>query len=407
MSIVTIIIAAVLLADVLWWFTSARLLRRAPMPRWVRVTNSVIIALLLAGLVVLMATRRAEARVDLPQFVTSVIYIWHLLVLPVLLPLVLLGGLAVLLWWTAKRLKTAGSTADQTAASGEEALTTRRGFLAAAAALAPPILCFSLTGFALPQLNDFRTRRFTIPIADLPPSLDGLTIAHVSDLHVGRFTKGAVLRQMVDATNDLRADLVLLTGDLINGAANELPEAIEMVRRFDTRTGVYMVEGNHDLFPGRAEFEGSIKGAGIPLLVNETVPLNVRGFPIELLGLRWGAPDDEGARPQTGDDAIAASLARLLAQRNTEAFPILLAHHPHAFEGAAAAGLPLTLAGHTHGGQLMLNEETGLGPVMFRYWSGLYSRGGRHLVVSNGAGNWFPLRTSAPAEIVHLTLRRG
>ena len=69
--------------------------------------------------------------------------------------------------------------------------------------------------------------------------------------------------------------------------------------------------------------------------------------------------------------------------------------------------IPLTLAGHTHGGQLMLNEQTGPGPLLYRYWSGVYTEAGRTLVVSNGVGNWFPLRTQAPAEIVHLKLARS
>ncbi|CAN5705595.1 hypothetical protein BH20VER1_BH20VER1_12920 [soil metagenome] len=404
MTIVTIIIAAVLVTDVVWWVVSARLLRRARAPLWLRIANHAAVGGLFVALLVVFGTRRSELRIDLPQFVTSVVYIWHLLILPVLLPLMLLAGIAVLLWWGAKRLTRHKSPAPPPEGA---AVMDRRGFLMAAAAVAPPVLCFSITGLALRQLDNFRLRRFDIPIADLPPALDGLTIAHVSDMHVGRFTRGRVLREIATATNDLRADLVLLTGDLINGAVNEIPEAIEAVQRFDARAGVYMVEGNHDLFAGRAEFENRIKGAGIPLLVNETEELTVRGHPVQLLGLRWGAPDDAGARPGTGDGAIAAALERLLWQRAPTAFPILLAHHPHAFDGAAAAGLFLTLAGHTHGGQLMLNEETGFGPVMFRYWSGLYSRGGRHLVVSNGVGNWFPLRTSAPAEIVHLTLRRG
>ncbi|MEZ0255819.1 MAG: metallophosphoesterase, partial [Chthoniobacter sp.] len=82
---------------------------------------------------------------------------------------------------------------------------------------------------------------------------------------------------------------------------------------------------------------------------------------------------------------------------------ILLAHHPHAFD--FAADIPLTLSGHTHGGQLMLTKDFGFGPAMFRYWSGLYQKADRALVVSNGVGNWFPVRVQAPAEIVHLTLR--
>jgi predicted MPP superfamily phosphohydrolase len=85
----------------------------------------------------------------------------------------------------------------------------------------------------------------------------------------------------------------------------------------------------------------------------------------------------------------------------------LLAHHPHAFERAAELGIPLTFAGHTHGGQLMVTQGLGAGPAMFRYWSGMYQKLGRVLVVGNGTGNWFPLRVNAPAEIIHLTLRRG
>jgi len=84
-----------------------------------------------------------------------------------------------------------------------------------------------------------------------------------------------------------------------------------------------------------------------------------------------------------------------------------MAHHPHAFDAAADAGLPLTLSGHTHGGQLMLNEQLGFGPALFHYWSGLYTRGRSKLIVSNGVGNWFPLRVNAPAEIVHITLRQA
>ena len=91
-----------------------------------------------------------------------------------------------------------------------------------------------------------------IAIRGLPATLDGLTIAHVSDIHAGRFTRAsAILREMIEAVNDLRSELVLVTGDLINGALHELPEGIDAMRRFDARSGVYMIEGNHDLFQGR------------------------------------------------------------------------------------------------------------------------------------------------------------
>jgi predicted MPP superfamily phosphohydrolase len=136
-------------------------------------------------------------------------------------------------------------------------------------------------------------------------------------------------------------------------------------------------------------------------LLDQSTIINVRGFPVQLLGLSWTRIHGDGR-----DAAIAVAVKKLLEQREAGAFPILMAHHPHAFDAAANAGLPLTLSGHTHGGQLMLNEQLGFGPALFRYWSGLYERDQSKLIVSNGVGNWFPLRVNAAAEIVHLTLRR-
>jgi predicted MPP superfamily phosphohydrolase len=204
---------------------------------------------------------------------------------------------------------------------------------------------------------------------------------------------------MVTAVNEMRADLVLLTGDLINYALNALDEAVEHVRAIDPRSGLYLIEGNHDLIEDGVEFERRVKASGIPFLLDESAVVSVRGAPIQLLGLSWTR-----AR-QNRDQAIALAVKALLQQREPDAFPILLAHHPHAFDAAAEAGLPLTLSGHTHGGQIMVNEQLGFGPAIFKYWSGLYERGQSKLIVSNGVGNWFPLRTRAPAELVHITLR--
>jgi hypothetical protein len=128
----------------------------------------------------------------------------------------------------------------------------------------------------------------------------------------------------------------------------------------------------------------------------------VRGHPVQFFGLGWMDFDH-----QQRDRATAEQLRELLKRRDPDAFPILLAHHPHAFDAAAKLDLPLTLAGHTHGGQWMFNPQHGVGPVLFRYWSGLYTRGNSRMLVSNGVGNVFPLRINAPAEIIHITLRCG
>jgi predicted MPP superfamily phosphohydrolase len=194
-----------------------------------------------------------------------------------------------------------------------------------------------------------------------------------------------------------------LTGDLINYELSDLAEGIALVKAMEGRYGQWMIEGNHDLLQNGAEFERRVKAAGVPLLLNESAVATVRGQPVQLLGLRWA----EGYDTQQCERVTAVWLRELARQRQPDCFPIVLAHHPHVFDAAVEANLPLTLSGHTHGGQLMFDSQHGVGPAFFRYWSGLYARGGARLVVSNGVGNWFPIRINAPAEIVHITLRRA
>ena len=147
---------------------------------------------------------------------------------------------------------------------------------------------------------------------------------------------------------------------------------------------------------------GASRAAGLRLLVDESDMVEVHGHPVQLFGLSWmgGGAGDNRHRDQVADSQVR----KLMQVRQPDAFPVLLTHHPHAFDAAVKAGLPLTLAGHTHGGQWMLDSQHGVGPVLFRYWSGLYPRGRSQMIVSNGIGNWLPLRINAPAEIVHLTL---
>jgi uncharacterized protein len=332
----------------------------------------------------------------LPKFAITSVFIWHCLGVPLVF-LVTLAVLPILMVKAAVSLIARRRRSESTLPNDQPGWS-RREFLGFAAATVPPLFTLSLATIAMQQLNHFRVRRFVLPIHNLPPDLNGMTIAQVSDMHVGRFTSGSVLREMVNVVNRLGADLVLLTGDLINDALADLDHGIELVRSMDGL--VYLIEGNHDLIENGKMFERRVKASGIPFLLDESAIVPVRGSPIQLLGLSWTRAREKR------DEAIASSVRQLLRQRQPDAFPILLAHHPHAFDAAAEASMPLTLSGHTHGGQLMLNERCGFGPALFRYWSGLYTRSESNLIVSNGVGNWFPLRARAPAEIVHLTLVR-
>jgi predicted MPP superfamily phosphohydrolase len=274
---------------------------------------------------------------------------------------------------------------------------SRRQFLGVLTTATPALLTGAAVARSRTQMEEFRIRPMDLALSGLPPGLDGMRIALVADLHVGTFTSGRTVRRVVEETNRLDADLVLLPGDLINNALADLPDALDAVCNMQSRYGAYLCVGNHDLIEDGAEFVRRVR-ARVPLLVNESRVIEVRGQPVQLLGLPWNRDE---AR-------IASSVRRLAGQMAPGAFPILLAHHPHAFDAAADAGIPLTVSGHTHGGQLMLGESVGFGPLLYRYWSGLYRKpgpDGASLVVSNGVGNWFPLRVGAPAEIIDLTLR--
>jgi predicted MPP superfamily phosphohydrolase len=239
-----------------------------------------------------------------------------------------------------------------------------------------------------------------IAFPELPHALDGFTLAHISDLHVGRFTQGKVLEKIVATANDLHADLAVFTGDLINYSIEDLPAGLDVLRSIRTRHGLFAVEGNHDLFVNARAFRNQTSKT-LPLLVDESETLSVSNAQLQILGMRWAIEHPHSPNHPTFD----SSARTLISQLRSGAFPILLAHHPHAFDHLDS--IPLTLSGHTHGGQLMLNERIGMGPVAFRYWSGLYRKDNRAIVVSNGIGNWFPIRTQAPAELVKITLRRA
>ncbi|HEY8666189.1 MAG TPA: metallophosphoesterase [Tepidisphaeraceae bacterium] len=390
-----LLFGAFIAGDIIWWRNSDATLCRLPRPRLWRTLLGAFVGLqvgyMLFFLVLPTAARRSHAWMPTP--VLALIYLWHLLILP------LTGaghGAASLLGFVWRLKKRLHSSPRPTARASQPSGPTRRQLLQTAAVAAPPLLACAGVGRALSQIQDFRIRAMTLDFPNLPPALDGLRIAQVSDIHVGKFSRGRLLKRIVDATNELRADLVLLTGDLIDLSLSDLPEGLDMVRKLDPRQGLVMIEGNHDLIESRGGFERAVKASGIPTLIDETLTIPVHGQPIQLLGVRWAGGGDEA---QQSVRTIAKTL-------QPGAFPILLAHHPHCFDAAAAAGIPLTLSGHTHGGQLMLNERLGAGPTMFRYWSGLYQRGASQLMVSNGVGNWFPLRINARAEIVHITLRR-
>jgi predicted MPP superfamily phosphohydrolase len=391
--------------DLSWWLWADLRLRRLPRARFWRLLLAPFILVQIGGVILRLSFTTAVrgSAGFLPPWLLAAQYLWHLLVLPaaflwiLLFRIVRLGGIGIWGIATGKPLAVWRKTPTAGPAPVPAPGLTRRELLGAAAVAAPPLMIGAITPVALRQFGHFRIRRVRLPVAGLPANLDGIRIAHVSDIHVGRFLPPSMLPKIVEATNQLHADLILLTGDLIDFSQDDLPPAIEAVKRMDPHNALAMCIGNHDLIEDGRAFSRRVTASGIPLLADSAMTVRVRNEEVQLLGLPWMGGDMA---------AMQSSVSRLTRMRRPGAFPIVMSHHPHAFDPAVDANFPLMLSGHTHGGQLMLTDQIGAGPAFFRYWSGLYRKRSSALFVSNGVGNWFPLRINAPAEIVEITLVR-
>ena len=294
---------------------------------------------------------------------------------------------------------------------------SRREALQLAGAAIPPLITCGVTAAAIAQRGNFRVRRVNIPIASLPPDLDGVTICQLTDLHAGNFFPTDAIPRIADAANALKTDLVVFTGDLIDrGLLDRIPDGMRLIDNLDRRHGFAMIEGNHDVQSSPHGFQREMRGRNLPFLLDGQIEFRIpgRGTAVQFLGIPWGdanldldTPTPSNPHGRQRARGMAASVQRVAAMRRPDSFPILLAHHPHAFDPAVEADLPLTLAGHSHGGQVMLTRSVGIGPLRFRYWAGEHERNGNHMVISNGLGSWFPLRLNAPAEILHITLVRA
>lgn len=259
----------------------------------------------------------------------------------------------------------------------------------------------------LPAITRLATVRRVIALPHLPRELDGLRIAHLSDLHIGELIQPHRLPGIVDAANALRPDMVAVTGDFIDLKLDVLDEVARELRRLVAPLGVFLVAGNHDhLVDGDAVVK-CLRTAGLDVLMNEHRRAVFRGRAVTIGGI------DYAHREQRLKRFVARSFRGAGARGGWEDLRVLLAHHPHAFEAARQHGVDVTLSGHTHGGQVVLwrrrskKGSIGLGNLGFRYPKGLYRCGHQYLHVTSGIGSWFPLRVKCPAEVACLTLRRA
>ena len=241
-----------------------------------------------------------------------------------------------------------------------------------------------------------KVKRVEVRLPRLPPAMHGTTIVQLSDVHIGLTIGRRFLERVVDKVNALDADVVVITGDLVDGSVAKLAPAVAPLGRLRARHGVFFVTGNHEYYSGADAWCAHLTGLGLRVLRNERVAIGANGQSYDLAGV-----DDFSAHHFGGGHG--ADLARALAGRDETRELVLLAHQPRAVVEAERAGVGLQISGHTHGGQIWpfnllvrLQQPVTSGLVRF----------GRSLIyVSNGTGYWGPpMRLGSPAEISLLVL---
>jgi predicted MPP superfamily phosphohydrolase len=244
----------------------------------------------------------------------------------------------------------------------------------------------------LSVLRPAAIKRVRVPLRRLSPKLDGYTIAQISDVHVGPTIGRAFVESLVARVNAIGADMIAITGDLVDGSVAELGALVAPLGGLRAKDGVYFVTGNHEYYSGASEWCAFLESIGIRVLRNERAPLRE--------GLEVAGVDDWSARRFGGS---GADLERALGGRDESNAVVLLAHQPKAIEEAERLGVDLQLSGHTHGGQLV--PWNFLVKLQQPYVSGLHAHGRTQIYVSNGTGYWGPpMRVGAPAEITRIEL---
>ncbi|RZU38682.1 hypothetical protein EV700_2617 [Fluviicoccus keumensis] len=238
-----------------------------------------------------------------------------------------------------------------------------------------------------------------IPVADLPPGLDGFTIVQISDIHVGPTIKGNYLEAIVARVNSLEADVVAITGDLVDGSVEDLSAHTASLANINARHGTFFVTGNHEYYSGAHAWVVELRRLGVTVLINEHVALDHDGHPVTLAGVT-----DYSAH--LFDEAHRSDPHRALAGAPEQGPKLLLAHQPRSAAAAEAAGFDVQLSGHTHGGQFWPWNH--FVPLQQPFVAGLKQLGGLWVYTSRGTGYWGPpMRFGAPSEITRVRLRRA
>jgi uncharacterized protein len=278
-----------------------------------------------------------------------------------------------------------------------------------------PYLPVAYVGFSLlvglivsfTSTEHFVVREESVRIVGLPAGLDGFRIANLGDVHIGRFIDAPELSRGINIMNEQKVDLLVITGDLVDDVG-QLETSMQALEQSKAPEGMVAILGNHEEMGDLPKILSIYHqhSARIKLLVNENLAITHNGATLHVVGVNYPMNPKGGhmlPRPEQ-NAAMAAQAGAAFAGLTKGEMILALSHHPAFFSFAAEHGAQLTLASHTHGGQLRVMGR----PLIdaYPYLQGLYRRGDSYLDVSAGFGHWLPIRFGVPREIVIVTLRR-
>jgi predicted MPP superfamily phosphohydrolase len=261
----------------------------------------------------------------------------------------------------------------------------------------------SLVGASLVAMNALRgaagiptIKKFTLTLDRLPVEMNGTTVVQLSDVHVGPTIKRPRIEALVQEVNSLNPDLVVITGDLVDGSVADLRDSVAPLANLRSRYGTFFVTGNHEYYSGVDSWVRELESLGIRVLRNECVSIGEGEASFDLAGV-----DDATAR--FFGNGHGADYDKALENHNSSKALVFLAHQPRQVYKIENTDIDLMLTGHTHGGQIW--PFGFLVRVVQPYLAGMVRHKGINLYISRGVGYWGPpMRLKAPAEISHFTL---
>lgn len=387
-----------------WLRRSLSLLNRVRQEKW-RKAGRWAVTFLFALIVLVLADRlifHALPRRGAISWFVQVTQLWLFASSVAFLAVKLVHGVE---WAWSKALRPAEPSVD----------SERRTFFryAAYAAGSIPLLA-GIYGYAEERLN-FTVREAEIPVSDLPHALDGLKIVQLSDIHIGDFMPAHEVRRAVEIANSLDAHVAVLTGDLLTGKGDPLRACISELSRLKAPLGIWGCNGNHEIY-AHAEYETErlFQQFGMTLLRQRSAQVAWNGAKLNLIGVDYQR--EKHSYPASPEPMLQD--VEHLVRRDMP--NVLLSHNPNSFYRAADLGIELSLAGHTHGGQIKVEIiDHSLSPAAFMtdFIAGVYRlpmapKDGivrqAHLYVNRGLGTiGVPARIGVNPEITLLTLRRA